>query len=221
MDLYHREETLKAESEMTTLEMTNATTNTVSLRKEKQDEVRERIIKTAFTLYIAKGVGNVTFEDIAEEAKVGRRTIYRYFANKKELIQCLVDELSNDFLLTMTTQLTLISDNFYQLLEGYIIYLAIEGPKDPSRAMLDGTKQAIHSGEFYFSSTLLYENWKKLITEPFNKAVANGEIRADIKMDQLLEWIGRLILHFIQFPKKEHELRKIIQTFVLPALRPN
>jgi AcrR family transcriptional regulator len=189
-------------------------------RQEMQEDVRQRIIDTARKLYTLHSVDNVTFEDISKEANISRRTIYRYFASKKELIQTLFDEHAMTFLEKMSADLSQLSDDFFQLLEDYIVYLAINGPKAPGREVLYGKSKALQQGKFYFSSRLLLDNWKNIIALPFEKAVLRGEVRSDIQPEQLLEWIGRVVFSFVQFPKKEEELRQFLKTFVLPALKP-
>ncbi len=191
-----------------------------SPRQEMQAEVRQRIINTARKLYTTHSVDNVTFEDISKDANISRRTIYRYFASKKELIQTLFDEHALIFLEKMSADLSQLSDDFFQLLEDYIVYLAINGPKAPGREILYGKSKALQQGKFYFSSRLLLENWKHIIAKPFEKAVLRGEVRSDIQPELLLEWIGRLVFSFVQLPKNEEDLRHFLRQFVLPALKP-
>lgn len=56
------------------------------LSKEKQQEIREKIIMTALGLFTEKGFANTTMKEIAKQAGIGDATIYKYFANKDKLI---------------------------------------------------------------------------------------------------------------------------------------
>lgn len=57
-----------------------------SLRDRKRRETRERIVDAAFALFADRGFDQVTVEDIAESAAVGRTTFFRYFGDKQEVV---------------------------------------------------------------------------------------------------------------------------------------
>lgn len=56
------------------------------LSREKQREIREKIIMTALDLFDEKGFTNTTMKQIAKQAGIGDATIYKYFPNKDKLI---------------------------------------------------------------------------------------------------------------------------------------
>ena len=69
-----------------------------------EDEMRlrrEAIMTSAFELFCAHGIENVSMEQIAKQARVGKRTMYRYFDHKMALVTAvlvhqwglLIDEL--------------------------------------------------------------------------------------------------------------------------------
>lgn len=51
---------------------------------------RERILRVAETLFLRDGIESVGINDIAAAANVTRATIYRYFANRAEIIWALL-----------------------------------------------------------------------------------------------------------------------------------
>lgn len=54
---------------------------------EQELQIRkDRIINTAFRLFCAKGIEQVSLTEIAQTAKVGNSTIFRYFRNKPLLV---------------------------------------------------------------------------------------------------------------------------------------
>jgi AcrR family transcriptional regulator len=53
------------------------------------DEVSERIIDAALELAAASGLGNLTMDDVARRAGVGRMTVYRRFGEKQALVEAL------------------------------------------------------------------------------------------------------------------------------------
>jgi AcrR family transcriptional regulator len=70
----------------------------VGLRERKQQRARDAIIDAAFDLFARRKFDEVTVDDIAELAEVGRTTFFRYFGDKREVVladdQRLLDELT-------------------------------------------------------------------------------------------------------------------------------
>ena len=53
------------------------------------DATSERILDAALTLAAASGLRNLTMDDVAARAKVGRMTVYRRFGDKRRLLEAL------------------------------------------------------------------------------------------------------------------------------------
>lgn len=67
--------------------------------KQKRSIARKRLIKkTALGLFSEKGYANVSTNEIAKEANISIGSLYRYFPNKKEIYNELVDDLYSDVL---------------------------------------------------------------------------------------------------------------------------
>lgn len=58
-------------------------------------KTREKLIDVARQLFIKKGVENTTMNDIATASEKGRRTVYTYFKNKKEIFNAVVNQQSD------------------------------------------------------------------------------------------------------------------------------
>lgn len=58
-------------------------------------KTREKLIEVARQLFAHKGVANTTMNDIAEASEKGRRTIYTYFKNKKEIYNAVLESESD------------------------------------------------------------------------------------------------------------------------------
>ena len=52
---------------------------------------KQRIIEAATKLFITGGVRASTMDDVARSAGVSKRTIYEHFKDKKELLNCIVE----------------------------------------------------------------------------------------------------------------------------------
>jgi AcrR family transcriptional regulator len=56
------------------------------MRERKAKETRARIARTALDLFIRQGYAETTFDQIAEAADVGRRTIFGHFPSKEAIL---------------------------------------------------------------------------------------------------------------------------------------
>ena len=67
--------------------------------KTQSDQLEERnaqILKVATRIFARKGFRNTDVQDIADEAGVGKGTVYRHFGAKKELFLAAVDKGTRD-----------------------------------------------------------------------------------------------------------------------------
>jgi len=62
-------------------------------------KTRERLIEVARQLFVRKGVENTTMLDIANASEKGRRTIYTYFRNKREIHQAVIERESEQIVM--------------------------------------------------------------------------------------------------------------------------
>lgn len=62
-------------------------------RRERTDALH----KAALTLFLERGVENVTVDDIAKQAGTAKGNFYRYATDKKDLVEALIKPLSDGF----------------------------------------------------------------------------------------------------------------------------
>lgn len=57
--------------------------------------IEERILSSAEELFFSFGYTKTTTEDIAREASVSKRTLYKYFKSKTHILEVMVNKLTN------------------------------------------------------------------------------------------------------------------------------
>lgn len=73
--------------------MTMVANSIASRRDRKKTTARAKIISTAIDLFSKHGISNVTVEQIAEAADIGKGTIYNYFDTKEAVVVAFMVDL--------------------------------------------------------------------------------------------------------------------------------
>ena len=55
------------------------------------DEKRLEILERAVAVYMKYGIKSVTMDDLSQELGMSKKTIYKYFADKNDLIQSIIE----------------------------------------------------------------------------------------------------------------------------------
>ncbi|MCM1518406.1 MAG: TetR/AcrR family transcriptional regulator [Pseudoflavonifractor sp.] len=64
-------------------------------------KTREKLIEVARQLFTYKGIENTTMNDIAAASEKGRRTIYTYFKNKREIYNAVIERESEHLVVNL------------------------------------------------------------------------------------------------------------------------
>src|SRR5216683_6160125 len=73
--------------------MTPVTNTDKSRRARKKAAVRARIVTAGIELFSRYGIADVTVDQIAEAADVGKGTIYNYFQTKEDIVVAFMVDL--------------------------------------------------------------------------------------------------------------------------------
>lgn len=91
-------------------------------------KTRDKLIEVARQLFAHKGIENTTMNDIAEASEKGRRTIYTYFRNKREIYNAVIESESEQ-MLSRLKELTSLPISPEQKLMNFI-FIRFEAIKD-------------------------------------------------------------------------------------------
>lgn len=84
-------------------------------------KTRDKLIEVARQLFAYKGVENTTMNDIAAASDKGRRTIYTYFKNKREIYNAVVERQSD----VVISRLKAVVDGDKPPIEKLVAYLTL------------------------------------------------------------------------------------------------
>jgi len=62
-----------------------------SIREQKKEQTRRRILETAIKLFSRNGIDNTSIEELAQSAGIGKGTVYSYFEKKRDIVMALCD----------------------------------------------------------------------------------------------------------------------------------
>ncbi|MCH7400484.1 TetR/AcrR family transcriptional regulator [Belliella kenyensis] len=69
----------------------------------KKNDIEAKILDVAYKLFINQGYKNTTMDDIAQELAMSKKTLYKYFPGKQELLAASFDLLKNRLSLKVET----------------------------------------------------------------------------------------------------------------------
>ena len=77
--------------------------NKVGLRERKQTRQREIIINTCLDLFLTNGYERTTISEITDKIDISKRTFFRYFETKEDVVLASYDKLINSACISIKT----------------------------------------------------------------------------------------------------------------------
>jgi AcrR family transcriptional regulator len=168
-----------------------ASQSTAALRKPRADGVRnrERVLEAAKAVFSAGG-SDASLEAVAKRAGVGIGTLYRHFPTREALFEAVyrreVDQLSE-----LAEQLRNAPEPVDALRRWLKAYVELVATK---KGMISALALAVQTSSDLYAHS--FDRLAKAIGTLLDRAVAAGQIRADLGPDELLRaLIGMCYLH--------------------------
>ncbi|WP_082073245.1 TetR/AcrR family transcriptional regulator [Pseudomonas sp. LFM046] len=179
-------------------------------RMESVGEGRAVILKAALDAMIEDGFDSFSIDDVAMRANISRRTLYRYYGSKKELIQAVISVENSAFFEEMQRSLAEFEDDF----EAYLIECVCFSVRYRDH----------HNGGFHHSylaknvspevSAYILENiapmWHSLLEGPYRQYIKRLSF-APAALEDIIELISRLGLSYCLAPVEEADIRRHIR----------
>jgi AcrR family transcriptional regulator len=183
------------------------------------DDARERILTAAERCIDRHGIRKTTMDDVASEVGLSRPSVYRYFADRDDLLIELIVRHARALLDRARKSVSRRSSLPDQIVET-VLYTADHGRRDPlTRHVIDpdGTslgKRMIASGT---TEMIRAEMWDPVL----DAAVANNELPPGLRRSDIHLWLGDVTVMVMRgLEDGEGDVRRyrsILRRFVVPA----
>jgi len=188
------------------------------------DAARGRLVDAAAACLDRFGLAKTTLEDVAAAAQVSRATIYRYFANRDELVLAVVlreldrsyDHSLDEFVADAESPEAM--GDAVVAASAYLLATIRSNPKLQIFLNREGAAAVAGASEAFFTAIAAQ---LRPYLEP---AQQRGLIRGDLDLAEASEWILRCILSLLTVDGPVHrdldDERRLLATYLVPALVP-
>jgi AcrR family transcriptional regulator len=187
------------------------------------DATRTRILEAALECFQHLGIAKTNLHDVARVAQVSRGTVYRYFSERRALIDAAIEMRAEKYYATaaarMATRDTLagqigaLGEVFAESINDMQHHRL--GPDDSAlmRLSAEDREGALQRMTHFLRPYLL-------------EAKASGEVRADLDANEASEWIARVLMSITTLPaskafdiQKPKTIARFIGRYAVDGLR--
>jgi AcrR family transcriptional regulator len=183
--------------------------------------VRLRVVDATERYVERNGLSRIRIEEIAEEAGCSRATIYRYFADKDELVREVLIRRAQRIASKLSRRLGTIEDPAEMLVEG-IARGVEEFRRDPYFESFYGPASAGTTTSIAGGSPAIRAVVAEAMAPLFDLAEATGRLRPGLSRDDLTEWIMLVTTALLVIPQPSLGTRadqeRYLRTFLVPAV---
>lgn len=167
------------------------------------------------------GVARTRIDDVAAEAKVSRATVYRYFRDRDELVLAVLETEADAFLAEVVRRFSGEGPLQQQLVDG-VVYAISTVRHDEHLALLFTPESLGLSTAVPGAWELLFARARSGLTPLLRTWRASGDLRAEVDLDEAVEWILRTVLSMLTVVgpagRTDEELRAYLHTYFVPSL---
>ncbi len=182
------------------------------------DATRRRLVDAAEAAVRDGGVGALRLESVAEAAGLHRSSIYRYFADKEELITAVVVQATLRVGGKVIDQLGDSATPEQFLVQGLAIALAEMAVDPVHRSLMEPSASAWMAR---VQGKALSEGLRPLIEPMFAAASEQGLLRDGVTPDDAMRWLQIVSYGLVRFPDTvpdTDELTELLELMLVPAL---
>jgi AcrR family transcriptional regulator len=152
-----------------------------------RDNQHERIIAAAEMMFIQTGIENASISAIADAAGISRKTMYAYFADKRDLAWAVFEKLLEDFKTEMAGLDTVAGGNGFQRLESFIIEVGNHLRAHPDHFRFLGEFNGLYARENDPEAMRQFveQHWGAydFVAQLVREGIADGSLRPDLDVN--------------------------------------
>jgi len=183
-----------------------------------------RILEAAARCLRRVGLHRLSMEEVARSAGVSRGSVYRYFPERAELVDAVLERAADHFVAKSRPAVERRRTLAAQVAEAAAFIR--EHLHDEMRALeLPGEQETLLATLLAARMRGLVERWVRFWLPFLAEAEARGEVRPGLDRREAAEWIVRALLSIAVMPKAVVDLdrpaavRAFVQTYVVRGLR--
>ncbi len=197
------------------------TVEKVDKRRIRSQVTRQKIIAAAIECYQQFGVENTYMEDVANQAGIGRATLYRHFNNQDEILTEVVISELGELRQHLKKDLATQNSPAEYIVKGCLIVFQ-ECPKQAITPLLFKPEASSIISRLSIAEEDFVNMGMELMQPFYQRAKKAGLVREGVTLSQMVEWITRFIVSILANPSQEFKTKKqvehMLNRFLLPSL---
>lgn len=184
-------------------------------RMDSVHDGRNAILRAALDAMIEHGIDGLSIDDVARRANISRRTLYRYFGTKKELIQGVISVENAAFFEVMQRSLAGFEHDFEAYCEECVCFAVRYRDRHHGGFHHDYLATGVPTEVFGYIIENIEPMWRRVLEKPYGQYVAARGPRVPA-LDDVIALVSRIGLAYCLVPVGEQAMRaqmRILWTF--------
>ncbi|MCO5401595.1 TetR/AcrR family transcriptional regulator [Ralstonia soli] len=177
-----------------------------SSRMDSITDGQRAILRAALDAMVEHGIDGLSIDDVARRANISRRTLYRYFGTKKELIQKVISVENAAFFEEMQHSLAGFAHDFEAYCEECVCFAVRYRDRHHGGFHHNYLATSVSTEVFGYIVEDIAPMWRRVLEKPYRQyvAVRGPQVPA---LDDLIALISRIGLAYCLTPVEEPAMR--------------
>ncbi|CAB3787973.1 hypothetical protein LMG28688_02595 [Paraburkholderia caffeinitolerans] len=184
-------------------------------RMDSVNDGRSAILRAALDAMIEHGIDGLSIDDVARRANISRRTLYRYFGTKKELIQGVISVENAAFFEVMQSRLAGFEHDFEAYCEECVCFAVRYRDRHHGGFHHNYLATGLSTEVFGYIIENIAPMWRRVLEKPYGHYAAARGPRVPA-LDDVIALVSRIGLAYCLVPVDEQAMRaqmRILWTF--------